>query len=70
MQVNIRIRDDLYKKLREEAKNWHRTITAQLEIILSEALEKSIETTDTSLTSVKKRRSDISSSKEEGNVVW
>ena len=39
MQVNIRIRDDLYKKLREEAKNWHRTITAQLEIILSEALE-------------------------------
>lgn len=68
MQVNIRIRDDLYKKLREEAKNWHRTITAQLEIILSEALEKSIETTDTSLTSVKKRRSDISSSKEEGNV--
>lgn len=70
MQVNIRIRDDLYKKLREEAKNWHRTITAQLEIILSEALEKSIETTDTSLTSVKKRRSDISSSKEEGNVIW
>ena len=68
MQVNIRIRDDLYKKLREEAKNWHRTITAQLEIILSEALEKSIETTDTSLTSVKKRRSDISSNKEEGNV--
>ena len=44
MQVNIRIRDDLYKKLREEAKNWHRTITAQLEIILSEALEKPIET--------------------------
>ena len=39
MQVNIRRRDDLYKKLREEAKNWHRTITAQLEIILSEALE-------------------------------
>ena len=39
MQVNIRIRDDLYKKLREEAQNWHRTITAQLEIILSEALE-------------------------------
>lgn len=50
MQVNIRIRDDLYKKLREEAKNWHRTITAQLEIILSEALETqeklSIETQD------------------------
>ena len=68
MQVNIRIRDDLYKKLREEAKNWHRTITAQLEIILSEALEKSIETTETPLTSVKKRRSDISSSKGEGNV--
>lgn len=70
MQVNIRIRDDLYKKLREEAKNWHRTITAQLEIILSEALEKSIDTTETSLTSVKKRRSDISPNKEEGNVVW
>ena len=70
MQVNIRIRDDLYKKLREEAKNWHRTITAQLEIILSEALEKSIDTTETSLTSIKKRRSDISSNKEEGNVVW
>ena len=68
MQVNIRIRDDLYKKLREEAKNWHRTITAQLEIILSEALEKSIETTETSLTSTKKRHSDILSSKEEGNV--
>ena len=68
MQVNIRIRDDLYKKLREEAKNWHRTITAQLEIILSEALEKPIETTETPLTSVKKRHSDISSSKGEGNV--
>ena len=39
MQVNIRIRDDLYKKLREEAQKEHRTITAQLEIILSEALE-------------------------------
>lgn len=38
MQVNIRIRDDLYEKLREEAKNWHRTITAQLETILLEAL--------------------------------
>ncbi len=70
MQVNIRIRDDLYKKLREEAKNWHRTITAQLEIILSEALEKSIETTETSLTSIKKRRSDISSNKGEDDVVW
>ena len=65
MQVNIRIRDDLYKKLREEAKNWHRTITAQLEIILLEALEKSIETTETSLTSVKKRYSDISVKKED-----
>ena len=65
MQVNIRIRDDLYKKLREEAKSWHRTITAQLEIILLEALEKSIETTETSLTSVKKRHSDISVKKED-----
>lgn len=68
MQVNIRIRDDLYEKLREEAKNWHRTITAQLEIILSKALEKSIDTTETSLTSIKKRHSDISSNKGEGNV--
>lgn len=58
MQVNIRIRDDLYKKLREEAKNWHRTITAQLEIILSEALEKSIETTE-------KKHSNISVKKED-----
>lgn len=68
MQVNIRIRDDLYKKLREEAKNWHRTITAQLEIILSEALEKSIETTETSLTSIKKRHSVIPTEKKEDNV--
>lgn len=40
MQVNIRINDTLYKKLRELAKEEHRTITAQLDIILTNALEK------------------------------
>lgn len=40
MQVNIKIRDSLYKKLREVAKKEQRTITAQLDIILSKALEK------------------------------
>lgn len=49
MQVNIRIRDDLYKKLREEAQKEHRTITAQLEIILLEALAaQETKTIDTS----------------------
>lgn len=46
MQVNIRIADSLYKKLRETAKKEHRTITAQLELILLNALE----TSDTDLT--------------------
>lgn len=46
MQVNIRIADNLYKKLRETAKEEHRTITAQLELILLNALE----TSDTDLT--------------------
>lgn len=46
MQVNIRIADNLYKKLRETAKKEHRTITAQLELILLNALE----TSDTDLT--------------------
>lgn len=39
MQVNIRIADNLYKKLRETAKKEHRTITAQLELILLNALD-------------------------------
>lgn len=39
MQVNIRIRDDLYNELRETAKKNHRTITAELEVILLNALE-------------------------------
>lgn len=38
MIVNIRIRDDLYNTLREKAKRNYRTITAELEIILSNAL--------------------------------
>lgn len=38
MIVNIRIRDDLYNTLREKAKCNYRTITAELEIILSNAL--------------------------------
>lgn len=39
MQVNIRIADDIYKKLRERAKNNRRTITAELDLILCSALE-------------------------------
>lgn len=45
MQVNIRINDKLYEKLRQLAKKEHRTITAQLDIILSNALDTSEEKT-------------------------
>lgn len=48
MQVNIKINDELYRKLKEDAKRNSRTITAQLGVILSNALEtqeeKTIET--------------------------
>lgn len=50
MQVNIKIDDELYRKLKANAKQNSRTITAQLGVILSEALETqeelSIETQD------------------------
>lgn len=39
MQVNIKIDDELYRKLKANAKQNSRTITAQLGVILSEALE-------------------------------
>ena len=39
MQVNIKIDDNLYSKLKQNAKENHRTITAQLGIILSKALD-------------------------------
>lgn len=45
MQVNIRISDNLYSKLREVAKKNHRTITGQLEEILCNALEIKEDTT-------------------------
>ena len=51
MQVNIKIDDELYRKLKENAKQNSRTITAQLGVILSNALEtqeeSSIETQET-----------------------
>ena len=39
MQVNIKIDDELYRKLKANAKQNSRTITAQLGVILSNALE-------------------------------
>lgn len=51
MQVNIKIDDELYRKLKANAKQNSRTITAQLGVILSNALETqeelSIETQET-----------------------
>ena len=48
MIVNIRIRDDLYNTLREKAKHNYRTITAELEIILSNAFAEDTKDTTTS----------------------
>lgn len=54
MQVNIKIDDDLYSKLRESAKQNHRTITAQLGVILSNALDtQEINNSNTSYTQEK-----------------
>lgn len=39
MQVNIKINDELYRKLKANAKQHSRTITAQLGVILSNALD-------------------------------
>lgn len=41
MQVNIKIEDDLYRKLAAQAKNHRRTITGELNELLSQILEKS-----------------------------
>lgn len=46
MQVNIKIDDELYRKLKENAKQNSRTITAQLGVILSNALERRGETNE------------------------
>lgn len=51
MIVNIRIRDDLYNTLREKAKHNYRTITAELEIILSNALAEDTKNTKDTTTS-------------------
>lgn len=60
MQVNIRIEDTLYKKLRESAKNNRRTITAELDLILSNALEtndkKTIDYSNNSITNTIEKR--------------
>ena len=54
MQVNIKIDDDLYSKLRENAKQNRRTITAQLGVILSNALNtQEINNSNTSYTQEK-----------------
>lgn len=65
MQVNIRIADNLYKKLRETAKKEHRTITAQLELILLNALDTSEKKTEE--TSIKPMRNIIEANVQEGS---
>ena len=65
MQVNIRIADNLYKKLRETAKKEHRTITAQLELILLDALATSEKETEE--TSIKPMRNTIEATIQEGS---
>lgn len=65
MQVNIRIADNLYKKLRETAKKEHRTITAQLELILLDALDISEKKTEE--TSIKPMRNIIEANVQEGS---
>lgn len=65
MQVNIRIADNLYKKLRETAKKEHRTITAQLELILLDALDTSEKKTEE--TSIKPMRNIIEATIQEGS---
>lgn len=50
MQVNIKIDDNLYRKLKQNAKDNHRTITAQLGVILSNTLEATSNTTNKLIT--------------------
>lgn len=64
MQVNIRIEDTLYKKLRESAKNHRRTITAELDLILSNALDTPEKKTEE--TSIKPMRNIIEANVQEG----
>ena len=68
MQVNIRISDNLYSKLREVAKKNHRTITGQLEEILCNALEVKEDTTIE--TPNKPKRNIIENTEKDSNQEW
>lgn len=68
MQVNIRISDNLYSKLREVAKKNHRTITGQLEEILCNVLEVKEDTTIE--TTNKPNRNIIENTEKDLNQEW
>ena len=68
MQVNIKIDDELYRKLKANAKQHSRTITAQLGIILSNALDTQEIINNNDYTKTQKYNSDYIETQEKNYI--